>query len=1360
MKEQKVQISEKRPEVLGYRNRPTSGAPLQLFKEHAKSSLDHHNPLFFRLYRASYTLNCIPNGSTIAIVIYPMARKKQIIVSANNTNVNHVTRLRQSSLPPRSRLFGPDGQPIPFPITNPWDAEADPEDISNTLIPTTPLLDAARSLRLTRHGDEEKYQAVVAGWEKDLRKLIDPRLFDYMVGVEKANRQLDRDARIFLAVKVAEYRKEYRGPQSSASNESKAFKNRAIMAAFDALPDLAPENRVFKTEEAELAYTPQFDIYFRGRIAACDKKEKEWSGTGVSKRVTKLEEIFLASLKRSKTTLDAWLGTFKTDATVWEDIEKKEAELTEDWLAAHPDGSLDDNRLQLDRAAKRKIFEEECKKNPKLYDEAKAAAAGLKAKSGTISAAARAENTVDAVATLGYLTSRVTDLADISVTLIVVGDFGEGSYNAYVNQYGFPRGQALVDTRKDSAWAKNFLPLLSDFVSRISENTELRVGEVLPNLEASALDKPTPKEARPSQKDVKLVPYDWKLPRTADRAKAYFETNICNLRGISSVMWRTITNKTEPYLRGLPDVVFWETKQYDLDSETGKIIPHPAVFSNPATWSDHTLFMWEDHIAKSEDGLLPSSQTLGFVDRNGQVHLACDALDKSPKQDGSSNITVAVAGTGGKAAGDEESEDFTDGIMQVGASEDDDEDLPDLEPDSEEKARDSVIRIKRERMARTNLDLDTLTARVETLPNHSTIPSIPSASAPGSSDYEVCYPTSYSHAGPPPVEILQKDRYIRRLLEVIPWHGLPSPIPRGPQLSAAIEAIALDELLSFDAILSDSPDLAERIRPLPERFANESPLIYHMLKAHWERLFDLQQSPPQIHTSEDLYGSSFTEILLSALSSIEEAVRQLFVPSAFLRWRLGSPNGLILLHRALSALSPLQSHPAIKERFLWVAIRLHYFAILVLSVRRSILASKSFLSQLPSQSSSTNISSGPFAAFLTAWEDALECRLQTWSRLVEMNDLSPLMEVVGPNGSVGDPSCSGIYFHATQVRWYDVPKPGIGWQIKLPFSSASHLPSVQYLQSIDSGGLTISSLCHFGTAIVGLMAAACSTHGWEGNPSWAVLIRSMNASASWRFDTPIPSSSSDTADDMVDHEPLGITLTPDRPQESQRSRSGTPASPSSSPKPSDIIQDRAAPMRSNAGRHTQGLDGQHREEDVQLFDPSLEQPDVNEMPNARTENGVNGPEPDSGMEVEESPQTGPETGGDTTATQLEPDGTENTMLKAAINETGGVGDASAERPLPKKPYNRRVPPGPPERTLRTRTQQPSTVKRKSEDIAKTEAPEDPGPSVTKRVRTRSATRAEPAEVEPAEVPDPKSKRAKAKAASKAKPAPSKKGSRK
>lgn len=107
---------------------------------------------------------------------------------------------------------------------------------------------------------------------------------------------------------------------------------------------------------------------------------------------------------------------------------------------------------------------------------------------------------------------------------------------------------------------------------------------------------------------------------------------------------------------------------------------------------------------------------------------------------------------------------------------------------------------------------------------------------------------------------------------------------------------------------------------------------------------------------------------------------------------------------------------------------------------------------------------------------------------------------------------------------------------------------------------------------------------------------------------------------------------------------------------------------------------------MQLFDPLLEQPDVNEMPNARTEDGFNSPEPDSGMDLEESPQTGPETGGN--ATQLEPDGTENTMLKTAINEISSVVDASIETPLLKKPNSRRVPPAE-RRTLRNRASLPS-----------------------------------------------------------------------
>lgn len=337
-----------------------------------------------------------------------VVRKKNVVVSANSTNPNHVTRLRNPSLQPRDRQFGPDGQAIPFSITDPWDSEAELTDKSTTLIPVTPLLDVARQLRITRHGGEVQYSTLVSGWEADVKGLMDPRLVDAAVGVEKSNRQLDRDVRLFFAIEVAKYRQTFRGVDTTGNTETKTFKARVINQAFDLFPDLAPENRVFKTEEAERVYRPvsnprtsckiwltnlapqQYDVYFRGRLTLCDKKEKELQGPGVtSKRVTKLEEILLAATKRRKTVLDAWLGTLEPDAEEWKTIREKETELISEWVREHPGGNLEDNRLHLDRAAKRAIFESECKKNPNLYDQAKEAADELKAKSATISASSK-----------------------------------------------------------------------------------------------------------------------------------------------------------------------------------------------------------------------------------------------------------------------------------------------------------------------------------------------------------------------------------------------------------------------------------------------------------------------------------------------------------------------------------------------------------------------------------------------------------------------------------------------------------------------------------------------------------------------------------------------------------------------------------------------------------------------------------------------------------------------------------------------------------------------------------------------------------------------------------------------------------
>lgn len=65
---------------------------------------------------------------------------------------------------------------------------------------------------------------------------------------------------------------------------------------------------------------------------------------------------------------------------------QRQAELTERWVKKNPNGNLDDNRLQLQQASKQAVFNEECKKDPTLYDKAKAIARDMKTASETFTA--------------------------------------------------------------------------------------------------------------------------------------------------------------------------------------------------------------------------------------------------------------------------------------------------------------------------------------------------------------------------------------------------------------------------------------------------------------------------------------------------------------------------------------------------------------------------------------------------------------------------------------------------------------------------------------------------------------------------------------------------------------------------------------------------------------------------------------------------------------------------------------------------------------------------------------------------------------------------------------------------------------
>lgn len=97
--------------------------------------------------------------------------------------------------------------------------------------------------------------------------------------------------------------------------------------------------------------------------------------------------------KRRKTAMDAWLESLDEDEDagkeVLDEIADAEDKALTTWVEANPTGDLDDNRLQLVRSAKRRVFEEKCAKDPALYATCLKAAEDAKSKQSTISSADR-----------------------------------------------------------------------------------------------------------------------------------------------------------------------------------------------------------------------------------------------------------------------------------------------------------------------------------------------------------------------------------------------------------------------------------------------------------------------------------------------------------------------------------------------------------------------------------------------------------------------------------------------------------------------------------------------------------------------------------------------------------------------------------------------------------------------------------------------------------------------------------------------------------------------------------------------------------------------------------------------------------
>lgn len=193
--------------------------------------------------------------------------------------------------------------------------------------------------------------------------------------------------------------------------------------------------------------------------------------------------------------------------------------------------------------------------------------------------------------------------------------------------------------------------------------------------------------------------------------------------------------------------------------------------TRPDSWRDDKLATWESHIRASEEGTLPASDTLAFIGRQGEVHYICEARGRMPSD---------LAPT--------PHEDFTDRLADVSRDHMDIDEDPPLPHDlPAEEARANVLKIKSER--RNDLNP----------PPTGTSAPLPSPFIdPFSPIRGIGFPEQPQ--GPPSAALLVEDRLIRRRIELVQWHGLTPPIPRGPQLRAAVEAILLDELLSFSSV--------------------------------------------------------------------------------------------------------------------------------------------------------------------------------------------------------------------------------------------------------------------------------------------------------------------------------------------------------------------------------------------------------------------------------------------------------------------------------------------------------------------------------------------------------------------------------
>ncbi|KAG8930346.1 gamma-tubulin [Tulasnella sp. 417] len=979
----------------------------------------------------------------------------------------HLSRLRDIGLPRRIREFDKDGKPVAWPINEPWDGEAAKDDhVGCGLIPSPKLSTSARSLRHNHHGGVEEYSAKIKAIQEELNAAPENGLLSEAIGTSRRRKKLDQDARIVIAIEVLKYRRrfpkmdtkylqtsytEYKGPM---------WKRVAAM-----LPDLDPENRVFSNPNAERRWWPELDQYFRGRVQACDVSEKK--GKTFS-RNCKLEALLTGAHDRPRAPCELWAE--KATDQEWARIRERTEKLTKEWRDRHPDGRLEDNRLQLSQAAKRQVFEELSKADasflPRWEKEA--------SQTTPMTESDKTKYRSASVALISYLASRIADLADVSLTFIITGDFGAGIPNAYVKQYGYPKGEALADLTPGSDWQTNVTPLIADFLHRIQGHNEtVRFGEVVPNIDTEPLDNPGGSEPEADGPEIKLVPYDLQIKDKKRRLEEYITKNLPQtsdvVRGLNIAPWTTITKKPEQYLHGIPDAHFYIHGHRSTDPKTKKNLDVPAEFMCPKHMANSTLEIYDQHITLSQRGKLPLHEQFGFVGSDKKIYYASQAVVDADQE------------RSGAEEDGEEVESFSHEIVEATTD--------DVKPSKGYALR----KVKPESQGKPDYLSDVPSDQDFNLPALGT--------ASGVEEQLVELPSMETRTALDlgSSRARDADGSIRRWLSIIPWKGGIIPISGGPTLPGGVELVLLDEHNLFHQILADGPSLCVPLESVAES-TQCGEVETMLLEKFIETLSTPDSTLPRFETDKKRYGEIYDDVIGRFLSGLEGSFRALLCPEAILHWRLGGPKSLIFFLRAFACLAPVCRTPELSQRFNELSVRFHHFIILIIYVRRSYLNVKQLIESHPSHSV---LPQSPIGALLDVWTPNLETRLHEWIAALETGDIQQAKQLFHADIPWGVTVGKGELYQRVAIHpWYSATKPGKPWTLKVRGTMSVFLSAVDWLKKVSVDGTSIQQFCNLGIVVVIVAVAHSNIPRWFEAPSWQEVLQMFSGRSNLSGDRP------------------------------------------------------------------------------------------------------------------------------------------------------------------------------------------------------------------------------------------------------------------